>query len=59
MAILIKDQEADRLIRQLAGRTGESITEAVKKAVSERLEKLPLSNSEITLRKHRLTALLS
>jgi antitoxin VapB len=43
MAILIKDQEANKLIQTLAARTGESITDAVKQAVRERLERLPLS----------------
>jgi antitoxin VapB len=59
MAVLIKDAEADRLIRQLADRTGESITEAVKKAVSERLEKVPLSAAEVARRKRRINALLA
>ena len=41
MAIIIKDREADHLIRALAERTGESITDAVKQAVRERLKNLP------------------
>jgi antitoxin VapB len=59
MAVLIKDAEADRLIRQLAERTGESITEAVKKAVTERLEKVPLTAGEVARRKRRINALLA
>jgi antitoxin VapB len=59
MAVLIKDAEADRLIRQLADRTGESITEAVKKAVTERLEKVPLTAGEVARRKRRINALLA
>jgi len=59
MAVIIKDREADRLIRQLAERTGESITDAVKKAVAERLEKTPLSHGEIAERKRRINALLA
>jgi antitoxin VapB len=43
MTVLIKDEEADRLIRQLAERTGETITDAVKGAVSEKLARTPLS----------------
>ncbi len=43
MAILIKDREADQMIRTLAERTGQSITNAVKQAVQERLRKLPPS----------------
>ena len=37
MALSIKHPEADRLARQLAHTTGESITEAVTKALRERL----------------------
>jgi antitoxin VapB len=57
MAILIKDQEADQMIRTLAERTGESITDAVKQAVRERLEHVPLKESEIAARKRRLAEL--
>lgn len=39
MALSIKSDEADRLARELAGRTGESITEAVVVALRERLER--------------------
>jgi antitoxin VapB len=38
MALNIKSEEADRLVRELVALTGEGITEAVTKAVSERLE---------------------
>lgn len=37
MALSIKDQEADRLARELADATGESITTAVRRALQERL----------------------
>lgn len=37
MALSIKDPEADRLARALAKRTGETITEAVVRALRERL----------------------
>jgi antitoxin VapB len=57
MAILIKDQEADQLIRTLAERTGESITDAVKMAVRERLQRVPLNEDEIAARKRKLTEL--
>ena len=59
MAILIKDREADRLIRELAERTGESITDAVKQAVRHRLETLPPSEAEIAERKRKLDALIA
>ena len=59
MAVLIKDEEADRLIRQLAERTGETITQAVRTAVAERLQRIPLSESEIAERKRRIAELLA
>jgi antitoxin VapB len=47
MAVLIKDAEADRIIRELAARTGETITEAVKIAAAERLTRLPPQRGRI------------
>jgi antitoxin VapB len=40
MALNIKDDGADRLVRELAAETGESITTAVTVAARERLERL-------------------
>jgi antitoxin VapB len=40
MALNIKDETADQLVRELAAETGESITAAVTIAVRERLERL-------------------
>ncbi len=40
MALSIKDAETDRLVRALAAETGESITEAVARAVRERLDRV-------------------
>ena len=40
MALNIKDDETDRLVRELASETGETITTAVTVAVRERLERL-------------------
>ena len=40
MALNIKGEQADRLVRELAAETGESITTAVTVAVRERLERL-------------------
>ena len=40
MALNIKDDETDRLVRELAAETGESMTTAVAVAVRERLERL-------------------
>jgi antitoxin VapB len=39
MVLIIKDPETDRLARRLARLTGESITESVKLALSQRLER--------------------
>ena len=39
MALNIEHPEADRLARELARTTGESITEAVLKAIKERLQR--------------------
>ena len=40
MALNIKDKTTDRLVRELAAETGESMTAAVTIAVRERLERL-------------------
>jgi antitoxin VapB len=47
MAVLIKDAEADRIVRELAARTGETITEAVRVAAEERLARLPKATGRI------------
>lgn len=39
MALSIKTAEADRLARELAGLTGETMTEAVTQALRERLDR--------------------
>ena len=59
MTILIKDEEADRLVRDLAARTGETITDAVKQAVRDRLQKVPPHEDDIAARKRRLAELLA
>jgi antitoxin VapB len=38
MAISLKDAETDRLAREVARLTGESLTEAIRNALQERLE---------------------
>lgn len=40
MALNIKDPETDRLVRELAAATGESITDATRRAVEERLARV-------------------
>jgi antitoxin VapB len=59
MTVLIKDEEADRLIRQLADRTGATITDAVKDAVADKLARTPLSDGEVAERLRRIEAILA
>jgi len=59
VTVLIKDEEADRMIRQLAERTGATITDAVKGAVSEKLARTPLSEKEIAERRAKIEAILA
>jgi antitoxin VapB len=40
MGISIKNDEAERLARELARETGESLTTAIKRALEERLERI-------------------
>ena len=40
MPLSIKDPETERLARELAGRTGESITVATRRALQERLRRV-------------------
>ena len=40
MALNIKDPDTDRLARELAALTGESITTAARRALEERLERV-------------------
>jgi antitoxin VapB len=58
MAILIKDPETDRIVRELAARTGETITEAVRKAAQERTKSLPELQQE-RVNRTQLAALLA
>ncbi len=39
MALSIKDDETDRLARELARATGESLTEAIRESLRQRLER--------------------
>ena len=40
MGVFIKKPEAEAKIRELASRTGETLTEAIERAVEERLQRL-------------------
>ncbi len=53
MAVLIKDPETDRIVRALAARTGETITEAVRKAAEHRLASLPPAKKQVDMDKIR------
>lgn len=63
MALSIKDPEADRLARELAAQTGESLTQAVVVALRERLTRERGRASTVPLRddlaaiRHRCAAL--
>jgi len=50
MAISIKDEETDRLARELARRTGESLTETIRRSLAERLRRLKGKSSPTRLR---------
>lgn len=54
MALNIKDPEADRLVRELAAATGESITEAARKAFAERLQRIRTRRDDSGARRARL-----
>ena len=54
MALSIKTEEADRLARELAAATGESLTEAVTVAIRERLERVSVGRQEYIDRLRRL-----
>lgn len=54
-ALNIRDREVHELARQLAARTGESMTEAVRKALAERLQRTETATvEEIELRRRRI-----
>ena len=40
MALNIKNPAAEKLAREVAGQTGESLTEAIQRSLEERLERL-------------------
>lgn len=56
MSLNIKNTETERLVRELAGRTGESVTQAVTRSVEERLTRLGTErDAEVAQRLARLT----
>jgi len=54
MALSLKDRETDALARAVAALTGESLTEAVRKALAGRLERERLRRGETTRPADRL-----
>lgn len=54
VALSIKAGEADRLARELAAATGESLTEAVTRALRERLDRIQLDRQAYIDRLRRL-----
>ena len=60
MAISIKNNEADRLARELSALTGETLTEAITEALRERLERTRARDAdELRRRLDRLRAELA
>lgn len=46
MALSLKNEEADRLARELSRLTGETMTDAITKAIRERLDRLRAEQAE-------------
>jgi antitoxin VapB len=59
VALNIKDPETDRLARELAARTGESITKAVSVALTERLDRIGRDRPSREERRRRIYARLA
>lgn len=54
MALSLKDKETDRLAREVAALTGETLTQAIRKALAERLERERLRRGDTTRLADRL-----
>ena len=59
MGVFIKKPDAEAKIRELAQRTGESITDAVERAVEEKLERLGPRQQKGRIDRKRLAELLA
>jgi antitoxin VapB len=57
LALSLKDKETDRLARQVAALTGETLTDAIRKALAERLERERLRRGQPANLADRLEAL--
>jgi antitoxin VapB len=54
MALSLKDKETDRLAREVAALTGETLTVAIRKALAERLERERLRRGQSSCLADRL-----
>ena len=57
MALSFKDKETDRLAREVAKLTGETLTDAVRTALAERLERERQQRTRVVNLSERLAAL--
>jgi len=60
MALSIRDPETDRLARELSRRTGETMTQAIRQALAERLARLDgAREAEIERRRQAINAIVA
>ena len=59
MALSLKDPETDSLARQVAALTGETLTEAVRRSLAERLRMERIKRGQTTLDHAAVAALLA
>ena len=60
MALSIRDPETDRLAREVSRRTGETMTQAIRIALAERLDRLDRSReAEIERRRRAIDAIVA
>lgn len=59
MALSLKDPETDRLAREVAALTGETLTEAVRRSLAERLRAERIRRGEPSIDRAAIDALLA
>ena len=59
MGVIIKNSTTEKKIRRLAKRTGETLTQAVERAVDERLARLPARRKKGRIDRAKLAELLA
>lgn len=59
MGVFIKKAEAEAKIRELAARTGETLTEAIERAVEERLARLEPQRKKGRIDRQKLAEILA